>query len=118
MKKITISKMQQKIDGLQRVYEEWLALVPKLETAQEDWFKAQTLIQELREFYLASPGADTWMEYQRAIEEGQTIDMTTASGSYHIMSQDTIWDAIAKQDELAWQWLRLALKTLDPKYQT
>lgn len=105
---------QQEIDDIQDIYEKWLETVSRLKAAQKDWQQAIILMKKMTDFYFKS---QKWMHYHQAISEKKlNITYKNQPGVYHIMGEDTIWNASIEQDNLAWQWLRLSLKILDPRY--
>lgn len=110
-KKTKKTLSQKEIDHYQELYQKWLKMVPKLEKAQKEWQKADKLLTPLKQFYFEG----RWQDYFEAMKKDLKINTITSNGSYHIMEEDTLWDAFADQDELAWSWLRLALQILDPK---
>lgn len=99
---------QQRIDEVQALYREWLALQPKLEQAQKDWQKSVQLMAQLEDFYLQGEYRDIYEQ----LENGANLDLTT-KGEYSVMSEDAIWNAIQEQQQQLWQLLRFAVKNLD-----
>ena len=102
---------QKEIDHYQELYQKWLMILPKLEKGQKEWQKANKLLASLKQFYFKG----RWRDYFEAMQKDLKINTITSDGSYHIMEEDTLWNAVADQDELAWSWLRLALQVLDPE---
>lgn len=104
----TNAHSQQRIDEIQAIYREWLALQPKLEQAEKDWKKSVKLMEKLEDFYLQG-------EYRAIfdkLESGENLDLTT-EGEYSVMSEDAIWNAMHDQQQQLWQLLRFAVKNLD-----
>lgn len=99
---------QQRIDEVQALYREWLALQPKLEQAQKDWQKSVQLMAQLEDFYLQGEYRDIYEQ----LENGANLDLTT-KGEYSVMSEDAIWNAMYEQQQQLWQLLRFAVKHLD-----
>lgn len=111
---LNTQQIQQEIDKIQDIYEKWLETTARLKTVQKDWQQATVLMKKMTDFYFKN---QKWMHYHQAINEKKlNITYKNKPGTYHIMDEDTIWDASIEQDNLAWQWLRLSLKVLDPKY--
>ena len=105
---IDIEEAQRRIDEIQSLYREWLRLLPKLEAAQDEWRKAAEIIRKLDGFYSG--------EYNRCyteIENGLPVSLET-EGEYSIMSQDALYDAFGDHYRLSWEWMRLAVASLDP----
>ena len=91
---------------LQQKYEEWCELHRKQLEAQQQFLQAETLLNELKDYYLnpqwmADREADLPIEY---------------SGKEHlIFSEDALWNMLTDRDELARQWMRLGLDAIDNK---
>ena len=86
---LSAEQMQSRLDHIQSCYRRWLELQPKLEAAQEEWRQAA------------------------AVETGLELDERT-EGEYRVLSEDALYNAFGEQYELAWQWMRLAMQSLDP----
>lgn len=99
---------QQRIDDIQAIYREWLALQPTLEQAEKDWKKSVKLMAKLEDFYLNGE----YRELYEKLENGETLDLTT-KGEYSVLSEDTIWNAIHEQQQHLWRLLKFAVKQLD-----
>lgn len=99
---------QQRIDEVQAIYREWLALQPKLVQAQKDWKKSVKLMAQLEAFYLQGEYRDLF----ERLEHGEDLNLTT-EGEYSVMSEDAIWNAIQEQQQQLWQLLHFAVKHLD-----
>ena len=99
---------QQRIDEVQAIYREWLALQPKLVQAQKDWKKSVKLMAQLEAFYLQGEYRDLF----ERLEYGEDLNLTT-EGEYSVMSEDAIWNAIQEQQQQLWQLLHFAVKHLD-----
>lgn len=98
---------QTRINEIQALYREWLRLKPKLETAQEEWRQAAEVMRKLSAFYDRE-----YLELHQAIENGLPVCLHT-EGEYSVMSEDALWEAFGEQYELAWGWMRAAMKVLD-----
>ena len=85
---------QTRLNEVQALYREWLALLPQLEAAQTEWQRAAALIAQLDDFY-----AHEYLPLHDAVAGGLALDERTALG-----------DA----NRLAWGWMRLAMAALDP----
>ncbi|ETD72626.1 hypothetical protein V757_03005 [Pelistega indica] len=102
--------MQEKINEIQQLYRQWLALQPKLEAAQEEWRHSMQIMQTIKDFYERD-----YLHYYEQIEK-QDVNVSLATeGEYSIMSEDAIFDAIGEQHSLAWDWIRLGMQVVDPK---
>ncbi len=104
------AEVQAHIDEIQALYREWNAIVPKLREARLEWDKGMQIMDKLSKFYFG----DHYMKYLNAMENGMDIDQTT-EGEYCIMGQDTLWDAMHEQHDMAWAWLRAGMLIVDPK---
>lgn len=105
---IDIEEAQRRIDEIQSLYREWLRLLPKLEAAQDEWRKAAEIIRKLDGFY-----SGEYNRYYTEIENGLPVSLET-EGEYSIMSQDALYDAFGDHYRLSWEWMRLAVASLDP----
>ena len=105
---IDIEEAQRRIDEIQSLYREWLRLLPKLEAAQDEWRKAAEIVRKLDGFY-----SGEYNRYYTEIENGLPVSLET-EGEYSIMSQDTLYDAFGDHYRLSWEWMRLAVASLDP----
>lgn len=105
---IDIEEAQRRIDEIQSLYREWLRLLPKLEAAQDEWRKAAEIVRKLDGFY-----SGEYNRYYTEIENGLPVSLET-EGEYSIMSQDALYDAFGDHYRLSWEWLRLAVASLDP----
>ncbi|MFC2564641.1 MAG: DUF4298 domain-containing protein [Neisseria sp.] len=105
---IDIEEAQRRIDEIQSLYREWLRLLPELEAAQDEWRKAAEIIRKLDGFY-----SGEYNRYYTEIENGLPVSLET-EGEYSIMSQDALYDAFGDHYRLSWEWMRLAVASLDP----
>ncbi|HFC8500117.1 TPA: DUF4298 domain-containing protein [Neisseria oralis] len=105
---IDIEEAQRRIDEIQSLYREWLRLLPKLEAAQDEWCKAAEIVRKLDGFY-----SGEYNRYYTEIENGLPVSLET-EGEYSIMSQDALYDAFGDHYRLSWEWMRLAVASLDP----
>ena len=91
---------------LQQKYKEWCELHRKQLEAQQQFLQAETLLNELKDYYLNPQ----WMADREA---GLPIEY---SGKEHsIFSEDALWNMLTDRDELARQWMRLGLDAIDNK---
>ena len=104
----TLAEAQTRIDEIQRLYREWTQWLPKLQAAQRDWQHAAALMQKLAQFYFGGE----YNRYYDALENGLDVDLRT-QGEYSVMSEDALYDAFGERQNLAWAWMRLAMKDLD-----
>ena len=104
---IDIEEAQRRIDEIQSLYREWLRLLPKLEAAQDEWRKAAEIVRKLDGFY-----SGEYNRYYTEIENGLPVSLET-EGEYSIMSQDALYDAFGDHYRLSWEWMRLAVASLD-----
>lgn len=105
---IDIEEAQRRIDEIQSLYREWLRLLPELEAAQDEWRKAAEIVRKLDGFY-----SREYNRYYTEIENGLPVSLET-EGEYSIMSQDALYDAFGDHYRLSWEWMRLAVASLDP----
>ena len=105
---IDIEEAQRRIDEIQALYREWLRLLPKLEAAQDEWRKAAEIVRKLDGFY-----SGEYNRYYTEIENGLPVSLET-EGEYSIMSQDALYDVFGDHYRLSWEWMRLAVASLDP----
>lgn len=105
---IDIEEAQCRIDEIQSLYREWLRLLPELEAAQDEWRKAAEIVRKLDGFY-----SGEYNRYYTEIENGLPVSLET-EGEYSIMSQDALYDAFGDHYRLSWEWMRLAVASLDP----
>lgn len=105
---IDIEEAQRRIDEIQSLYREWLRLRPKLEAAQDEWRKAAEIVRKLDGFY-----SGEYNRYYTEIENGLPVSLET-EGEYSVMSQDALYDAFGDHYRLSWEWMRLAVASLDP----
>ena len=99
---------QARLNEVQALYREWLALLPQLEAAQTEWQRAAALIAQLDDFY-----AHEYLPLCNAVAGGMALDERT-EGEYRVLSEDAIFDALGDANRLAWGWMRLAMAALDP----
>lgn len=100
--------MQQRLDEVQALYREWLALQPTLEQAIKDWQHSVAIMQKLEAFYTNGE----YGQLNDALEAGADLDLTT-EGEYSVLSEDTLWNALGEQDQQLWTLMRFAVKHLD-----
>lgn len=105
---IDIEEAQRRIDEIQSLYREWLRRLPELEAAQDEWRKAAEIVRKLDGFY-----SGEYNRYYTEIENGLPVSLET-EGEYSIMSQDALYDAFGDHYRLSWEWMRLAVASLDP----
>lgn len=105
---IDIEEAQRRIDEIQSLYREWLRLLPELEAAQDEWRKTAEIVRKLDGFY-----SGEYNRYYTEIENGLPVSLET-EGEYSIMSQDALYDAFGDHYRLSWEWMRLAVASLDP----
>ena len=105
---IDIEEAQRRIDEIQSLSREWLRLLPKLEAAQGEWRKAAEIVRKLDGFY-----SGEYNRYYTEIENGLPVSLET-EGEYSVMSQDALYDAFGDHYRLSWEWMRLAVASLDP----
>lgn len=105
---IDIEEAQRRIDEIQSLYREWLRLLPELEAAQDEWRKAAEIVRKLDGFY-----SGEYNRYYTEIENGLPVSLET-EGEYSVMSQDALYDAFGDHYRLSWEWMRLAVASLDP----
>lgn len=91
---------------LQQKYEEWCELHGKQLEAQQQFLQAETLLNELKDYYLNPQ----WMA-------DREVDLPIEhSGKEHsIFSEDALWNMLTDRDELARQWMHLGLDAIDKK---
>ena len=94
--------------AMQDVYQQWQALLPRLFAAQKEWQQARDLLAQLTGYYFS----DVWMRHYDAYA-ALSEQMQVAADSEHVLAQDTIYDAIGQERQLALAWMRLGLAVLD-----
>ena len=99
--------MQQRIDKIQAKYKEWCELLPQLEQDAKRWQRAVSLMRDMDAFY-----TNEYQAFHQRLEQGEQADLTT-QGEYSVMSEDALWNALGEFQNLAWLYLRLAVKALD-----
>lgn len=99
---------QDKINEIQAIYKEWLAVHERLEAAKQDLAKSSELMGKLQAFYFDGQ----WREIYEAIENGEQFDLST-DGEYSVMGEDTIWNAVHDYDSTLWDFMRFCVKHLD-----
>lgn len=100
--------VQNRIDEIQAVYREWLALQDKLTQAKQDLAQSAKLMGQLEQFYFDGEYRDIYEQ----IENGLAVDLKT-DGEYSVMGEDTIWNAKHEFDSTLWDFLRFCVKHLD-----
>lgn len=108
MSELSRPQAQQRINEMQAIYREWLALQPTLEQAQKHWKKSVKLMAQLEKFYFEGE----YRALHDKLENGEKLDLTT-EGEYSVLSEDTIWNAMNEQQQALWWMLRFAVKHLD-----
>ena len=99
---------QTRINEIQAIYKEWLALQERLQIAKQDLAKSAELMSQLEEFYFDGE----YREIFEQIENGEQIDLTT-DGEYSVMSEDALWNAVHDHDSMLWDFMRFCVKHLD-----
>ena len=89
---------------LQNQYARWEALREALETAQQQWQQADDILAELSGYY----GSEQWY----ADRENSDVALDTGS-TFSILDEDTLWEAMQVHHQMALDWMRLGLDTLD-----
>ncbi len=79
-----------------------------MEAAQDEWRKAAEIVRKLDGFY-----SGEYNRYYTEIENGLPVSLET-EGEYSVMSQDALYDAFGDHYRLSWEWMRLAVASLDP----
>ena len=91
---------------LQQKYEEWCELHRKQLEAQQQFLQAETLLNELKDYYLNPQ----WMADREA-----DLPIEHSGKEHSIFSEDALWNMLTDRDELARQWMRLGLDAIDRK---
>ncbi len=91
---------------LQQKYEEWCELHRKQLEAQQQFLQAETLLNELKDYYLNPQ----WMADRKA-----DLPIEYSGKEHSIFSEDALWNMLTDRDELARQWMRLGLDAIDKK---
>ncbi|STZ07901.1 Uncharacterised protein [Moraxella caprae] len=99
---------QTRINEIQAIYKEWLAVHERLEIAKQDLAKSAELMGKLEHFYFDGE----YREIFEQIEDGLAVDLTT-DGEYSVMSEDAIWNAVHDHDSTLWDFMRFCVKRLD-----
>lgn len=103
--------MQERIDHIQATYRKWLSLHEQLLQMQTLNQEANSLMQELKDFYFEGE----FREFFEQIEQGSTVNLKT-QGEHSIMSEDALWNAYQDYQNLLWQQLRDAVNALDKNH--
>ena len=100
----------EQVQTMQDAYARWMALLPQLQAAQQQWQAAQAELQQLKTYYFSPE----WQQHYEQLAEQEGEDGGIDTGEhYHVLSQDALWDAFSEERALAWQWMRLAREVLD-----
>ena len=91
---------------MQQKYEEWCELHRKQLEAQQQFLQAETLLNELKDYYLNPQ----WMADREA-----DLPIEYSGKEHSIFSEDALWNMLTDRDELARQWMRLGLDAIDKK---
>ncbi len=91
---------------MQQKYEEWCELHRKQLEAQQQFLQAETLLNELKDYYLNPQ----WMADREA-----DLPIEHSGKEHSIFSEDALWNMLTDRDELARKWMRLALDAIDRK---
>ncbi len=91
---------------LQQKYEKWCELHRKQLEAQQQFLQAETLLNELKDYYLNPQ----WMADREA-----DLPIEYSGKEHSIFSEDALWNMLTDRDELARQWMRLGLDAIDRK---
>lgn len=91
---------------LQQKYEEWCELHRKQLEAQQQFLQAETLLNELKDYYLNPQ----WMADREA-----DLPIEYSGKEHSIFSEDALWNMLTDRDELARRWMRLGLDAIDKK---
>ena len=91
---------------LQQKYEQWCKLHRQQLEAQQQFLQAETLLNELKDYYLNPQ----WMADREA-----DLPIEHSGKEHSIFSEDALWNMLTDRDELARKWMRLALDAIDRK---
>ena len=91
---------------LQQKYEQWCELYRQQLKAQQQFLQAETLLNELKDYYLNPQ----WMADREA-----DLPIEHSGKEHSIFSEDALWNMLTDRDELARKWMRLALDAIDRK---
>ena len=91
---------------LQQKYKEWCELHRKQLEAQQQFLQAETLLNELKDYYLNPQ----WMADREA-----DLPIEHSGKEHSIFSEDALWNMLTDRDELARRWMRLGLDAIDKK---
>lgn len=103
------NRMQKRINEMQAVYRQWLALQESLKEAEATLIKSTELIGEMTDFFASGD----YLEFYEAIEEGAQVDLRT-EGEHSIMSEDALWNALNAHQQRCWQLIHFCIAQLDP----
>jgi hypothetical protein len=93
-----------RIRQFEALYNEWAAMLPALEAAQQQWQQARTRLQALRAYYFDGD----WRAHMEADEAGR-IPADLPRG---ILTEDTLYNAFIAERELALEWVQLGAQAL------
>ncbi|MDO4877904.1 MAG: DUF4298 domain-containing protein [Neisseria sp.] len=105
---LNLPQAQARINEIQTLYREWLALLPQLQAAQAQWRRSEQLMRQMIEFYENGE----YGRYFQAVSDGLPLT-TETQGEYSILSEDALYDAFGEHRNLAIAWLKLAVRVLD-----
>lgn len=103
-----VAEAQRRVSKIQKLYHEWVQLVPTFEQSDKAWKRAIEIMDQLEDFYFEG-------EYNQVcdlIDNSAELDLHT-QGEYSVMGQDTLWNATAEMQSMAWRRLRSAIAFLD-----
>lgn len=93
-----------RIRTLERLYNEWAAMLPALQAAQTQWREARAKLDELKRYY----HSELWMQDVEADAAGRIpADMPRG-----ILAEDTLYNALHEEYQLAVAWVQLGAEAL------
>ena len=99
-----LQQAQARLNEVQALYREWLALAPRLEAAQAEWRQAAAVMAQLNTFYDRE-----YLPLRDAVEASLPLDERTP-GEYRVLSEDALPSARRISSPGAgcdWRWHRL-----------
>ena len=105
-----VDKAQRRVNEIQKLYREWVELVPTLEQADKAWARAIEIMRQIEKFYFHGE----YNQVHQLMDSGVDLDLRTP-GEYSVMGEDTIWNATGEMQSMAWLRLRSAIAYLDQR---
>lgn len=93
-----------RIQALEKLYDEWAAMLPSLKAAQAQWREARVRLAELQRYHESA-------QWQRDVE-ADAAGRIPADMPRGILAEDTLWNALHEEYRLAVEWVQLGAEAL------